>query len=198
MKKYINLLASNKNIRILAITQMISSFGAIFSFTGIYTLLVGFDAPTWAISLTSAMAFIPGIILAPFTGVIVDRFAPYRLLMGFMAVETFSVLLLIPINSMGWFWFLQSVIFLRMAVASVQFGAQMSLLPQLLNADELKLANEIYSVIWAISFAAGMGLSGVYVHYFGAVSSFVFDFVLLFFIVVFFLLFIFQFQFVFE
>jgi len=142
-------------------------------------LLVQFDAPTWAISLSSAIGFMPCVFLAPFSGVIVDKFHPYKLLLIFMAIESASVILLVLVRDMSWFWFLQLLIFIRMGAAGVYFQVEMSLLPQILTKDELKMANEIHSVIWAISYALGMGLSGLYIHFFGVYSSFVFDFVLL-------------------
>ena len=39
----------------------------------------------------------------------------------------------------------------------------------------LKLANEIHSIIWAVSYTAGMGLAGVYIHFFGIKSAFLLD-----------------------
>lgn len=178
MRNFINLLKNNENFRILSIVQLICYFGAWFSHTGIFTLLIELKAPVWAITLCAAMAFIPGVVLAPFSGVLIDRIRPKTLLMAALLIETFSVLLLVFIDDIGLLWLLVGLIFIRMGVAGVSFQTQMSLLPRILSQSDLKLANEIHSVIWAVSYTAGMSLAGVYIHFFGIVSAFLFDFVL--------------------
>lgn len=178
MKRHIALLYINKNLRILTLIQLICYFGAWFSYTGIFTLLINLGAPVWAISLSAAMAFIPSVILAPFSGIIIDRFQAYPLLFWFLVVECVSVLLLLLVDSMSYFWFLQVLIFIRMGLAGMYFQVEMSLLAKILNKTHLKLANEIHSVVWAVSYTSGMGLAGIYIHYFGVKSSFVADFVL--------------------
>ncbi|BCX79656.1 MFS transporter [Campylobacter sp. 19-13652] len=178
MRDFINLLKNNENFRILSTVQLICYFGAWFSHTGIFTLLIELKAPVWAITLCAAMAFIPGVVLAPFSGVLIDRIRPKSLLMGALLIETFSVLLLVFIDDIKLLWLLVGLIFIRMGVAGVSFQTQMSLLPRILSKSELKLANEIHSIIWAVSYTAGMSLAGVYIHFFGIVSAFLFDFAL--------------------
>lgn len=178
MRRHIALLLLNKNIRILATIQLICYFGGWFSYTGIFTLLIELHAPIWAISFTAAMAFVPGVVLAPISGVIIDKFKPFSLFISFMLIECITVLLLILVDSMSWFWFMQLIVFIRMGLAGMYFQVEMSLLPKLLTRSHLKLANEIHSVIWAVSYTAGMGLAGIYIHNFGIYSSFVFDSIL--------------------
>ena len=150
-------------------------FGVWFSHTGIFTLLISLDAPVWALTLSAAMAFIPGVVIAPFSGILVDKFSPKPMLVIMMAVETISVFMLLFINSLDYLWLLLLIIFIRNGVGGMYFQVEMSVLPKILSKESLKLANEIHSIIWAVSYTAGMGLAGVYIHFFGIKSAFLLD-----------------------
>lgn len=175
MSGHILLLKSNKIVRTLSTIQLICYFGGWFSVTGVFTLLTTLDAPIWAISLSAAMAFLPGVVLAPFSGIIIDKFKPYPMFLLFLCIQCATAVLLVFIDDMSYFWLLEFLIFLRMGVSAIYFQIEMSLLPKLLNRSDLKLANEIHSVIWAVSYTAGMGCAGIYIHKFGIDSSFLFD-----------------------
>ena len=176
MKKYYALLRYKPNLRILSSIQFICYFGMWFSHTGIFTLLIQMSAPVWAITLAAAMAFIPNVLLAPINGVIVDKFTPKKLMLLMLFIETITVFMLVFIDDISLLWLLFVIIFVRMGVGVVYFQTEMSLLPNLMNKKNLKLANEIHSIIWAVSYTAGMGLAGIFIHYFGIKASFLFDF----------------------
>lgn len=178
MIRYLALLRYNRNLRILTSIQMICYFGMWFSHTGIFTLLIDLKAPVWALTLAAAMAFIPNVFLAPINGIIIDKFNPKPMMIFLMFIETLSVLMLVFIDDLSLLWFLFVLIFVRMGVGVTYFQTEMSLLPNLLSKKNLKLANEIHSIIWAASYTAGMGIAGVFIHYFGVKEAFLFDFAL--------------------
>lgn len=82
------------------------------------------------------------------------------------------------IDSLDQLWILLGLIFIRMGTGSIYFQTEMSLLPKLLNETDLKLANEIHSVIWSLSYALGMAVAGFYIHYFGIMGAFIADMVM--------------------
>ncbi|MBT0612932.1 MFS transporter [Campylobacter hyointestinalis subsp. hyointestinalis] len=178
MIKYLALLRYNRNLRILTSIQMICYFGMWFSHTGIFTLLIDLKAPVWALTLAAAMAFIPNVFLAPINGIIIDKFNPKPMMIFLMFIETLSVLMLVFIDDLSLLWLLFVLIFVRMGVGVTYFQTEMSLLPNLLSKKNLKLANEIHSIIWAASYTAGMGIAGVFIHCFGVKEAFLFDFAL--------------------
>lgn len=178
MIRYLALLRYNRNLRILTSIQMICYFGMWFSHTGIFTLLIDLKAPVWALTLAAAMAFIPNVFLAPINGIIIDKFNPKPMMIFLMFIETLSVLMLVFIDDLSLLWFLFVLIFVRMGVGVTYFQTEMSLLPNLLSKKNLKLANEIHSIIWAASYTAGMGIAGVFIHCFGVKEAFLFDFAL--------------------
>ena len=53
--------------------NFIASFGAWFSTVAIYTMVVEFGSSEFAIAIVTAMHFIPAILIAPFSGSLIDR-----------------------------------------------------------------------------------------------------------------------------
>ncbi|MBF7044328.1 MFS transporter [Campylobacter volucris] len=178
---YRSLLKNNKTFRLLAIIQFISYFGAWFSQVGVFTLLTKeLNAPADIISFSAIFVFLPSIILAPINGIIVDKFKPKKLLMSMIIIEMFSIFMLIFVNSLAMLWFLYLLTFVRMAVASMYFQTEMSVLPKILTPQELKLGNELHSIIWAVSYALGMAAAGIFIDFFGVKLAFIADTLMLF------------------
>lgn len=178
MNQYVELLRNNTTLRRLSIIQLISYFGAWFSHMGIYTLLIQLNAPAWALSAAAGFTFLPSMLLAPFSGAIIDKIDTKKFMLFLTAIEIVTVFWLMFITSLDALWILLGLIFIRMGTGSIYFQTEMSLLPKLLNNDELKTANEIHSMIWSISYALGMAVAGFYIHYFGTTSAFIADMVL--------------------
>ncbi|AFL67457.1 MFS transporter [Sulfurospirillum barnesii] len=178
MKQYVTLLHSHATLRRLSLIQLICYFGAWFSHMAIFTLLIELGAPVWALSTAAAFTFLPSMLLAPFSGAIIDKVNTKRFMLFLTAIEIVTVFWLMFIHSLDALWILLGLIFVRMGTGSIYFQTEMSLLPKLLNNNELKLANEIHSIIWSISYAFGMAVGGFYIHYFGTTSAFMADMVL--------------------
>lgn len=175
MKNYINLLKSNKALMKLSSIQLLCYFGAWFSHMAIFTLLIDLNAPTWAISTAAAFTFLPAMLLAPFSGAIIDMIDTKKFMIFLISTEMITVFFMVFMDSLDYLWIMLFLVFIRMGAGSIYFQTEMSLLPKLLNQEELKLANEIHSMIWSLSYAFGMAISGFYVHYFGVKVAFLSD-----------------------
>ena len=139
MKEYLKLLKDERNFRLLSTIQLMCYFGVWFSHTGIFTLLISLDAPVWALTLSAAMAFIPSVVIAPFSGILVDKFSPKPMLVIMMAVETISVFMLLFINSLDFLWLLLLIIFVRNGVGGMYFQVEMSVLPKILSKESAQM-----------------------------------------------------------
>lgn len=175
MYKYLALLQSNSSLKKLSAIQLLCYFGAWFSHMAIYTLLIDLNAPIWALSTAAAFTFLPSMLLAPFSGAIIDKIDTKKFMLFLISIEMSSVFMMVFIDKLEYIWIILGLVFLRMGAGSIYFQTEMSLLPKLLNEKELKLANEIHSMIWSISYALGMAISGFYVHYFGVKIAFITD-----------------------
>ncbi|MGB5919683.1 MFS transporter [Arcobacter sp.] len=172
---YKELLVNYPLVRKLSILQVIAYFGAWFSNVAIYTMLVNFGSSAFAISLVTAMHFIPAIVIAPLSGTIIDRFKIKPLMLTLLSTELCMTLLLLTINDKEDIWLLMILIFIRMSSASMFFSAEMTLLPKIVSGDVLKKTNEIHSIIWSFTYAFGMAMSGLVVNYFGVKTAIILD-----------------------
>lgn len=175
MKRYRTLLASQPLLRRLAAVQLISYFASWFSNVAIYSLLITLDASAMVIAVVAALHFLPGVLQAPFSGVLIDRIAPQRLMPALIIIQIGSTLPLLLIDDLSQLWLLFGLIFVRMGAASFYFTLEMALLPRILPASDLKAANEIHSMIWSFSYTVGMAVSGAVVYAVGIKIAFVLD-----------------------
>jgi MFS transporter, DHA3 family, macrolide efflux protein len=172
---YRKLFREHKIIRDLSLVQFISYFGAWFSNVAIYTMLVNFGSTEFAISLVTAMHFLPAILIAPFSGAIIDRVKIKPLMISLIITELVMTLCFLAIDDKSQLWLLMIFIFIRMSAASMFFSTEMSLLAKLLREKPLQLANEIHSIIWSFTYAAGMAISGFVVNLYGVKVAFMID-----------------------
>lgn len=172
---YRELFRTHKIIRDLSTVQFIAYFGAWFSNVAIYTMLVQFGSSEFAISVVTAMHFLPAVLIAPFSGAIIDRIKIKPLMIFLISVELVMTLLFLTIDDKSEIWLLMIFIFIRMSAASMFFSTEMSLLAKLLRGVPLQKANEIHSIIWSFTYAAGMAMSGLIVNSFGVKIAFIID-----------------------
>ncbi len=175
MKRYVVLLQSEPVLARLSLIQLIAYFGAWFSNVAIYTLLLDMGVSATVVALTAALHFLPGVVQAPFSGVLIDRFHPKKMMVMTLVIEiicTFSLLLVRDTSTLVLLFIL---IVLRMAAASFYFTIEMALLPKILHVKKLQLANEIHSIIWSVSYTFGMAISGFVVYKVGVSAAFILD-----------------------
>lgn len=175
MRHYLILLRDEPILRRLSLIQLISYFGAWFSNVAIYTLLVYLDVSAFLIAMVASFHFLPGVLQAPISGVIIDRFSPKKLMMLLLGIEIVSTVMLLLVTSVSYLWLLFILIFVRMGAASFYFTIEMSLLPKILEGKALQYANEIHSMIWSFSYTLGMALSGILVYQWGTNVAFILD-----------------------
>jgi MFS family permease len=175
MKSYINLLNGEPVLRRLSLIQLISYFGAWFSNVAIYTLLIDLEVSAEVVAFVAMLNFLAGVIQAPFSGAIIDRFRAKELMLFLIAVEILSTAALIFVSEVSDLYLLYLLIFLKMAAASFYFTTEMSLLPKILHGDKLQRANELHSIIWSLSYTLGMAISGFVVYWLGIKTAFLLD-----------------------
>lgn len=175
MKDYIALLQNEPVLKRLSTIQLIVYFGAWFSNVAIYTLLLEMHVGAEIVAFTAMIHFLAGVVQAPFSGAIIDKVKPKKLMLWLITLEMLGTFFLIFINQLDDLWLLYMLIFIKMAAASFYFTAEMSLLPKILAPNKLQKANELHSIIWSLSYTLGMALSGFVVYLFGVKIAFILD-----------------------
>jgi DHA3 family macrolide efflux protein-like MFS transporter len=172
---YIQLLKQSQTVRILTTVQIIAYFGSWFSHVAILALLVKLGASAFIISLAVAMAFLPALIQGPFVGALIDRSEPKKLMNRLLFIESVCTFLFVFIEGGEHIWLLLILVYIKMAAAGLYFTSEMSLMPKVLQPSELKLANEMHSIVWSVSFTVGMALGGLAVQFLGIKAAFLID-----------------------
>ncbi len=175
MQHYIQLLKTQEVLRRLSLIQLISYFGAWFSNIAIYTLLIQLNVSAFIIALVASFHFLPGVLQAPISGVLIDKFSPKKLMLSLIIIEVFATFSFLLVSSNEWIFLLFILVFIRMGAASFYFTLEMSLLPKILDGKSLQYANEIHSIIWSVSYTLGMAVSGFLVYQFGVKMAFIID-----------------------
>ncbi len=172
---YRELFKQEKVVRQLSLTQLIAYFGAWFSNVAIFSMLIELNASSFMISLVTAMLFLPGIVLSPFSGTLIDRLPLKKLMITLLIIELIMTILFLTISSIDHIWFLMIILFIRMGAASMFFSSEMTLLPKVISGVALQKANEIHSIIWSFTYTAGMAASGIIVALYGTTTAFIID-----------------------
>ena len=169
--------SKHRNFQRIWIAQLISQFG-----DRIHQLaLIGFIAERQegsAMGLAKLLAFtvIPVFIIQPFAGVFVDRWDRKKTLFICDLMRGFLVLL-IPFlfmnqNSMIPIY---GVVFFVFCFSRFYFPAKMSVLPDIIDEENLFKANSLISTTGMIAFVAGCALGGFLIDRFGSRNGFIID-----------------------
>jgi DHA3 family macrolide efflux protein-like MFS transporter len=175
VRKYYTLLKEHRVARLLTSIQLIAYFGAWFSNVAIYTLLANLGASPMTISLVAVMHFLPAIIQAPISGAIIDRVSFKPLMFTLLLIELVMTLMILSVDSLEMVWLLMILIFVKMSAASFYFTSEMSLIPHILEGDDLKHINELHSIIWSFTYTVGMALGGLLVNQIGIAPTILLD-----------------------
>ena len=175
MKRYITTLKAEPLIARLSVIQLISYFAAWFSHVAVFTLLVQMGASAFVIAIAASMQFLPGVILAPYSGALIDYLRPKPLMITLLLVEIIATLLFLTVQDASQVWILLALLFVRMGAASFYFTVEMALLPRISKPSNLQNINEIHSLIWSFSYTFGMALSGLVVFWLGVYTAFLID-----------------------
>lgn len=175
MNRYLQLLKHESLLRRLSFIQLISYFGAWFSNVAIYTLLINMEVGAGIVSFVAMLHFLAGVVQAPFSGALIDKLQPKKLMLMLIMTEIIATACLVFISTHDDLLYLYLLIFVKMAAASFYFTTEMSLLPKILDPKVLQKANELHSIIWSFSYTLGMAVSGYIVYLFGIKIAFLLD-----------------------
>jgi MFS transporter, DHA3 family, macrolide efflux protein len=176
--RYITLLKQNNFAAKIAAIQAVTYLGVWFSHVAIFSLMLSLDADPWKVSLLAFCMFVPAIIQSPFTGVLADKLPLKKLMLILISVEILTTVGFSLVTTKDELWWFFVLIVIRMSASSFYFTCKMSLLPRVLSGEELKVANELHSIIWSSSYTIGMALGGLAVNYLGVKTAFYIDTVL--------------------
>ncbi len=179
MSEYIRLVRNNPNFARLWLAQVISLLGDWFSLIVLSARVSNFSAgTTWqglAVSGFLLAHFVPPLLVSPWAGVLVDRFDRRRLLIISDVSRTVVVLLFLLANTPDRLWLIYVLTVIQFAFSAVFEPGRSAILPSLVLADDLVLANTLSSVTWSVMLAVGAIAGGVVATLFGTAAALTVD-----------------------
>jgi MFS family permease len=144
--------------------------GGLISETGDWFLLVGL--PYWVLretgsSLVTATVFLagllPGLVVGPLAGVLVDRWDRRRTLVAVSLAEAAFLLPLLAVDGRDRLWIVYVVIAVEATLAQLNDPARNALVPTLVPGDDLVGANALIGLNANVARLAGSPLGGILV-----------------------------------
>lgn len=158
---YLALLRRNPDFTRLWSAQVISLLGDWFNTIILATLIAHYsDNDGLAISILLLTRFLPPLLVAPFTGVLLDRFDRRRLLIASDIARMFIVLGYLLVASADHIWLIYVLSALQFICSAFFEPGRSSLLPAVVGPSDLVRANVLGSVTWSAMLAVGGALGG--------------------------------------
>ena len=176
-----------RNYRIYATGSVVSNVGTWMGRVGqdwlVLTQLTNHSAS--ALGLVTGLQFLPFILLAPFTGMVADRFSKRHVLFATQSFLGVSALVLAALTLTGHvqLWHVYTIAFLQGVATALDNPARQSFVSEMVPKDRLSNAVALNSASFNLGRLVGPGVAGLVIAAFGtgwalAVNGFSFAFVL--------------------
>lgn len=175
MSVYLQVLRTNRNFRRLWYGQVVSQIGDWLDSVALFTLLLKLTGSGQAVGLLFLAEFLPGAIVSPFAGVVVDRLPRKLVLIASDLGRAALVLLLLLVNSREDLWLLYLAVVAKVSLSAFFEPARSAILPSLCRREELVAANAISGATWSAMLALGAALGGIVAGTLGVRAAFLLD-----------------------
>jgi MFS family permease len=144
--------------------------GGLVSETGDWFLLVGL--PIWVLQITGSslvtatvflVGLLPGLVVGPLAGVLVDRWDRRRTLIAVSLAEAACLLPLLAVDGRDDLWIVYAVMAVEASLAQLNDPARNALVPSLVGGDDLVGANALIGLNSNLARLAGSPLGGILV-----------------------------------
>lgn len=176
MRSYLWVLRRNPDYAKLWLAQVVSLTGDWFNTVVLSTLVASMSGGSGlAISLFFLARFVPPLLLAPYVGVLADRYNRKHLLVVSNLVRALIVPLFLLANSPDMLWVVYAVSVLQALLAGLFEPTQSALVPSLLRDDDLIKGNTLLSITWSAMLALGAAAGGLFAAQFGTTAALLMD-----------------------
>lgn len=138
-----------------------SLVGDWLSLVAVATLAQASGGGAFALALVFAAHALPGALLAPVAGAIVDGFDRRRVLVAADAVASLITVAMVVAALAGQPYVIAGLLLLRSAITSLVLPGEAAAVRHLVRDDDLMSANAILAATWSVAFVVGMALGGV-------------------------------------
>jgi MFS family permease len=155
------LIHRNAAFRRLWAAGAVSLVGDWLSFVAVATLALGSGGGAFALALVFAAHALPGALLAPIAGAIVDGFDRRRVLIVADLLAAIATLAMMAAALAGATFVIPLLLLVRSAIVALVPPGESAAVRGLVAEDELLSANSLLASTWSVAYVVGMALGGV-------------------------------------
>lgn len=172
---YWALARDNANFRYLWLGQIISLLGDWFNLIAAAALIAQLTESGLAVGTLFVVRMLAPVLISPLAGVAADRYNRKHILIAADIGRFFTAAAFLFIRSPEHVWCVYLLSFLQLGIGGFFFPARSALLPDIVRADQVGMANALTSATWSVMLAIGAGLGGLVSGTWGIYPSFVID-----------------------
>lgn len=164
-----------RNYRLYYIGQIISTSGTFMQSVAQAWLVLQMTNSGTALGITSALQYVPILILGPYGGVIADRISKRKILYVTQSLSGILALVLGVLTATGFVqvWMVYVLAFLLGIVTAFDNPARQTLYIELVGAENLRNAVTLYSTLVNLARVIGPALAAALIAAFGLAPSFI-------------------------
>jgi MFS family permease len=168
IRAYGRLLRSNRDFRLLWLSQVVSEIGDWLYAVTVYSLLLDLTGKAESVGFAVVLQLLPQVFIAPAAGVLNDRL-PRRAVMIFADVaRIFIVLAMLLVDSPSMVWLVYLILIAETVMWALFEPGRSAIIPTLApDPKEQLVANALSSITWSVNLAFGAGLGGAIALHFG-------------------------------
>src|SRR5712691_2780723 len=157
---YAHLLGGNRNFRQLWGAQIVSEIGDWFYTLAIYNLLLQLTGRASSVALALVLQVLPQTLVGPASGVINDRLRRKHVMIVADLARMLIVLCMLFVRSKEMVWLVYPLLVAETLLAAFFEPARSSVIPNIVEREDVVLANTLSSTTWSLDLMIGAALGG--------------------------------------
>lgn len=174
-REALTLLGRNPHFRNLYVAQLISYGGDWFLTVALFGLVLDVTHSSLMVALTLVAQEIPFFFVSPVGGVLADRLDRRRLMIVADLVRAALCVGFLVVHDRGDLWFAFGLLAVISSFSAAFDPAASAAVPNLVDEEDLGLANALVGSAWGTMLAVGAGLGGVVAATLGRDTAFLVD-----------------------
>jgi MFS family permease len=158
---YLRLLRGNRNFRCLWSAQVVSEIGDWFYTLAIYNLLLQLTGRAGSVALALVLQVLPQTLIGPAAGVLNDRIRRKHVMIAADIGRMVIVLCMLFVRTKEMVWLVYPLLVAETLLAAFFEPARSSVIPNIVQREEVVLANTLSSTTWSLNLMLGAAAGGV-------------------------------------
>ncbi len=175
LSAYWRLLRTNRNFRLLWISQLVSEIGDWLYMVSIYSLLLELTGSAKVVAFAFVLQVLPQCFVAPTAGVINDRMSRKKVMIATDWCRAAIVFSMMFVQTREHLWMLYVLLFTETIFWALYEPARSAVIPSITSGPEQLVANGLSSTTWSFTLAIGSAVGGVLAAAYGRNTVFVLD-----------------------